>query len=172
MPASCGSCAECCRLLEIEEIAKPWNSPCRHAREGVAGGCCSIYENRPASCAAFRCLYLASQTRSDPAERLDVSLRPDRTHVVFYRNGTEIDRSVVFAHVDPGVPLAWQDGAVHSEIMRLTARGATVIVVVGELRVVIKSGQPPLFTTEAEILRGRQQDVTGVALRRASIASR
>ena len=148
--SDCGSCGECCRLLEIEEIGKPWNTPCIHQRASHHNGCCSIYERRPVSCGAFRCLWLASQTRV-PGERLDPWLRPDKTHVVFYRNGGEKDPRTIFAHVDPRYPEAWTHEPVASEVSRLVDRGAAVIVVIGKRRIALRKDRPPLFSDEERL---------------------
>lgn len=146
---SCGACAECCRLLEVGEIGKPADVACRHARPGITAGCCAVYAERPAACAQFRCLFLASQERADPAERLAPALRPDRMHVVFYRNGGEADPRTITAHVDPAFPDAWLAEPAQGEIRRLIARGAIVVVEIGERRVVLQPDRPPHFDVAA-----------------------
>jgi hypothetical protein len=74
---SCGSCTLCCKLPEIDwrtdppvglpPLKKPQNEWCRHA--DPARGC-TIYADRPLSCAAFQCLWLMGLA---PEEQ-----RPDR----------------------------------------------------------------------------------------------
>jgi len=148
---SCGPCAECCRLLAVAELAKPENHACRHARPGIMAGCCGIYEQRPAACVAFTCLWLASRGRGGPAERLAPALRPDKTHVVFYRNGSEADPRTMTAHVDPARPDSWLAEPVAGELRRLVAKGAIIIVEIGDRRVVLRRDRPPLFTSTAEL---------------------
>lgn len=151
---SCGACSECCRQLEVAEIGKPWNMACPHQRFG-RDGCCAIYEKRPAACGSFRCLWLASQDRSNVHEHLPVGLRPDKTRVVFYRAGNELDDRAIFAHVDPAYPHAWEREPVAGEIRRLVGRGAIVIVVIGETRISLRAGAPPEWANEAQLKERR-----------------
>ena len=41
---SCGSCSECCRLIGVEELAKPAGQWCTHCDPGHG---CRIYPERP-----------------------------------------------------------------------------------------------------------------------------
>lgn len=54
---SCGSCNACCTVLQITELDKPLNTPCKHLCQSDAGSC-GIYTERPPSCSNFQCLYL------------------------------------------------------------------------------------------------------------------
>lgn len=69
---SCGQCTACCRILEIEALAKPAGILCHHS-SGVA---CTIYPERPDACARWYCLW--RRIGALPEE-----LRPDRSGVVF-----------------------------------------------------------------------------------------
>lgn len=51
----CGTCTECCDAANVPEINKAAGVRCPHL---IVGKGCGIYETRPASCAAFRCLWL------------------------------------------------------------------------------------------------------------------
>lgn len=51
----CGSCSMCCKVMAIDEIAKPIGTWCWHVRKGNG---CAIYADRPPSCVAFGCGYL------------------------------------------------------------------------------------------------------------------
>lgn len=150
---NCGSCDQCCRLLEVEDLTKPANQPCSHLRGFGLPDRCGIYAGRPAACAMFRCLWLASQARPNPAERLDVALRPDQTRVVFYRSGEEVDPRTIFVHVDPAYPLAWTVGPAAAEVDRLVGNGAVVIVLVNDERIILQRDQPVVRTTEVELRR-------------------
>ena len=77
---NCGTCTACCRIFEIPELAKPAGKWCEHCEIGRG---CTIYNERPAVCQEFECLWLLSQQRDDPREHLAPELRPDRCKVVF-----------------------------------------------------------------------------------------
>jgi len=65
-PRACGACSLCCTLLRVDELAKLGGTPCVHQR---AEGGCSIHPRRPATCRAYRCLWL--QGRLGPGDRPD-----------------------------------------------------------------------------------------------------
>lgn len=69
---TCGTCAECCRVLEIKALAKPAGTLCAH-QTGVA---CGIYRDRPAACATWHCLWRKIGALPD-------ELQPDRSGVMF-----------------------------------------------------------------------------------------
>src|SRR5882724_2041221 len=54
----CGTCTMCCKLLFVNELKKPKNTWCEHCAIGTG---CKVYQDRPASCAGFKCLWLQSQ---------------------------------------------------------------------------------------------------------------
>jgi hypothetical protein len=74
---SCGECTLCCKLPEIvwptdppvgrPPLNKPANTLCTYCVEGQG---CTIWPERPISCAGFQCLWLMGF--------LDDDLRPDR----------------------------------------------------------------------------------------------
>jgi hypothetical protein len=80
-----------------------------------------VYEQRPQRCVEFECLWLQSQKRENPRERLGPSLRPDKCKVVF-SNSTNGNPACVFATTMPGAPLA-QQPVVLDLIERLTRSG-------------------------------------------------
>jgi hypothetical protein len=104
---SCGACALCCKVMAIDELAKPMGSWCPNCRPGRG---CSIYGEHPASCRTFSCQWL--DDTSMPEE-----LRPDRTKVVLVREG---DRRLV-ARCDPGFPSAWRAQPINSHLRRIAA---------------------------------------------------
>ena len=69
---SCGPCTACCRILEIEVLAKPAGTLCPH-NSGIG---CTIYAERPDACARWHCLWRKIGALPD-------ALRPDRSGVVF-----------------------------------------------------------------------------------------
>jgi hypothetical protein len=105
---SCGSCTECCRIVGVDELAKPAGTPCAHCTNGVG---CRIYADRPESCRTFMCDWLAHP-------QLGPELRPDRCHVVLMH--LPESRGVV-AGCDPEHPDAWRAPAVINLLRRLAA---------------------------------------------------
>jgi hypothetical protein len=92
---SCGSCAMCCKIMAIDELAKPAGTWCVH-RRGPTG--CGIHGAHPPSCRAFSCQWLLEP---DMPRRL----RPDQTKVVLvYRD----EGPGLVAFCDPSNPLAWR----------------------------------------------------------------
>lgn len=122
MGGKCGSCTMCCRVLGIREIKKKPNAWCPHC---AVGSGCKIYEERPPSCIEFECIWLQSQDRENPKQRLPASLRPDRCKVVLSMSTNE---TVVSASVDLGFPAAWRKPEIYSVIGQF-ARGGIHIVV-------------------------------------------
>lgn len=74
----CDGCTACCTLLPIEAINKPINTHCQHCDLG-----CTIYENRPQTCADFECAYLHG-------DNLPLSLRPDKCGIIFIKRNYRI----------------------------------------------------------------------------------
>jgi hypothetical protein len=76
---TCGTCNACCRAFAIPDLKKAgeW---CKHCHIGVS---CRIYESRPEACSSFECLWLHSQRRDSPFERLSLNMRPDKCKVMF-----------------------------------------------------------------------------------------
>jgi len=71
---TCGSCVACCVIPRIDapNFIKEAGVMCVHC----SGNDCTIYEDRPAQCRTFYCLWRRVGTMPD-------SLRPDRTGVMF-----------------------------------------------------------------------------------------
>ena len=72
----CGECGECCFALAVDVEDKPRMKACPHFCSG-----CSIYDNRPESCAEWNCLWLMGSVPH--------SQRPDRTKIIFWLPDTE-----------------------------------------------------------------------------------
>lgn len=71
-PRSCGTCDVCCTAMQVPELRKDDHVRCEHlAQKG-----CGIYETRPQSCRAFRCVWL-HEPGVIPGE-----YRPDRCGVM------------------------------------------------------------------------------------------
>ncbi len=68
----CGTCRECCIVLEVEAMQKPADTPCRHL---CAKGC-GIYHRRPDACSGFTCAWREGQLGRRDA--------PNQTHMVIW----------------------------------------------------------------------------------------
>ena len=122
----------CCKVMSINELSKPVGLWCEHRKPGLG---CGIYQDRPASCRAFSCLWLADPTQPH-------KLRPDLTKVVLY---LDTDGRRLVARCDPANPFAWRRDPVYSALKRLArsawGSGRTVIAVSGDRTWVIAPGE-------------------------------
>jgi hypothetical protein len=122
----CGDCTLCCKLMAIEEFAKPASAWCPHCKPGQG---CLIYPDRPAECRAFNCLWLVD-------ERLDQHWKPDRSKLVLTtsEDGIEI-------RCDPGFAGAWRKEPFRREIHRWAVSGETldmtVVIIIGQKLVLV-----------------------------------
>jgi hypothetical protein len=62
---SCGECEECCRVIGVEELKKPFHTTCAHQ----TGKGCAIYGNHPSECKTYTCVWrqgiLSEEMRPD-----------------------------------------------------------------------------------------------------------
>jgi uncharacterized cysteine cluster protein YcgN (CxxCxxCC family) len=98
---ACGGCDLCCRLYDIEELAKPAHSVCVHARP--EGGC-AVHGVHPKTCQVFQCMWLA---RDD----LDALWRPSTAGFVLRGEGTSL-----YVDVDPERRGAWKREPYYAQI--------------------------------------------------------
>jgi hypothetical protein len=123
---TCGDCTLCCKVMAIEEIAKPAGRWCRHCKPGRG---CLVYESRPGECRAFNCLWLVD-------ERFGAHWKPSRSKMVLTtsEDGIEI-------RCDGGFPDAWRKEPFRNEIGKLAASGqehdVTVLVIAGQRMVLV-----------------------------------
>ena len=116
----CGICTACCKTMRVEELNKPPSVWCSHCVKGTG---CSIYQDRPQACRDFRCVWLASQDRADPGERLPIELRPNHSKVVL--NLTPGGEELVVL-CDAGYPAAWREPKVFAIIETFAKAGKRV----------------------------------------------
>jgi len=123
MDKHCGSCALCCKLLDVQGLA-PQGVWCKHAAPGQAGGCCTIHEERPPQCFGFECLW-----RESPV--LGPELKPERCKIVFelYR-----EERLVIAMVDEARPDAWKTGQPAQLIEQILSDGYFMWVRIGKTK--------------------------------------
>lgn len=133
---SCDGCTECCYYLGVPSLEKPTCTQCRHVVEGG----CGIYEARPDECRVFQCLWLDSQSRSQPWGK---KLRPDKCGVMFVAT-TRPD--TVAAHCRDeralSVPI------VHGLVRRFLRAGIALVRLNGQKRTLIAIDNPK-FTRAA-----------------------
>jgi SEC-C motif len=62
---SCGECEECCHVVAVAALHKPYHTPCAHQ----TGKGCAIYGNHPIECKDYKCAWLQGvlpeETRPD-----------------------------------------------------------------------------------------------------------
>lgn len=127
----CGTCTMCCKILFVNELKKPKNTWCEHCAIGTG---CKVYQDRPASCAGFKCLWLQSQ---EGFQKLPFKLRPDKCKVVLHQSA---DEKNVVARVDPNYPNAWREKDIGLMLGKLTER-YFVLVDNGREYWMLKDGQ-------------------------------
>lgn len=127
MGKSCGDCGMCCKLLAINTLDKPAGAWCGLFKRGTG---CSAYDERPAACQTFVCLWLDS-------EKLDESWRPDRAKFLMY---TEREGRRLNVIVDPSQPGAWKREPYYRRIKAMSERamdGYELVVCIGDRRIVV-----------------------------------
>lgn len=111
---SCDGCTACCDALEVDDIIlrKPAGVTCPHVCE--VG--CGIHESRPQGCRGFDCVYLLSDD--------DISMRPDKTGVIFERVTTKI----YLALIKEERISDWNSELIRDYIKQLNNDGISVVV--------------------------------------------
>lgn len=123
---ACGDCTLCCKVMAIEELAKPVSSWCPHCKPGRG---CLIYPGRPAECRTFNCLWLVNDHLNEP-------WKPNKSKLVLTtsEDGIEI-------RCDPGYPDAWRREPFRSEIRQWAISGenhdVTVVVITGQKMILV-----------------------------------
>jgi hypothetical protein len=112
--------------MAIEQLAKPAGSWCAHCRPGRG---CLIYDNRPAECRSFSCLWLIN-------DQFDQRWKPNRSKLVLTTSEDGIE-----VRCDPGFPDAWRKEPFRSEIHQWAVSGethdVTVVVIVGQKMILV-----------------------------------
>ena len=114
MTRHCGPCTLCCTALRVVELDKPAGERCRHL--GPRG--CRIYDERPASCRAFECLWLQR-------DAIPSNLRPDKSGAVFSANSSG---NQVVLHLDPRRPRAHAKGKLARYLEALSFKKLPIFV--------------------------------------------
>ncbi len=99
----CDGCTLCCKLLPIEELAKPASAWCPHCDPGRG---CRIYADRPSPCRGFYCGWMVNG-------KVAAHWRPRDSRMVLDFQPT---RKRLVLHVDPGRPDAWRKPPYHTDL--------------------------------------------------------
>jgi hypothetical protein len=117
----CGGCTMCCKIMRIDELAKPTGQWCTHCKPGRG---CGIYPDRPQTCRVFHCLWITQAA-------LGPEWRPDKCKMVLMAIAG--GRTVI--KCDPGFPQAWRKQPYYAHIRswadRAGPQGGEVLVCVG-----------------------------------------
>ena len=117
----CDGCTLCCKVLRIDELAKPANVWCVHR----ASGGCAIHGSHPQTCRDFFCLWIEDAS-------FGPEWKPDRSHFVMSRSASG---KGLFLNVDADAPDAWKAEPYYSALKRLAVGAVTgkyIAVSVGE----------------------------------------
>lgn len=72
---SCGECEECCRVVGVAELNKPYHTPCVHQ----TGSGCAIHGDHPTECKDYKCAWLQGI--------LPEAARPDKSGILVDAEG-------------------------------------------------------------------------------------
>ena len=108
----CGACSLCCKLAAIPELNKPANTWCQNCNPGRG---CSIYLDRPTTCADFACDWL-----TDPY--VPEYWRPTTSHMILTRVALG-DQIVLRVMVDANYADLWKREPYYSHLIKLARKG-------------------------------------------------
>jgi hypothetical protein len=133
---SCQGCTMCCKLMEVDTLAKPRGTWCPHCDQKRG---CGIYAERPEACRIFYCGYLR-------IAHLDDRWKPAKAKFLI---NYESSHNRIVIHVDPARPDAWRAEPYYAEIRswarNAAAAGGFVVVWTGQHALaVMASGEKDL----------------------------
>lgn len=147
----CGTCALCCKVMAVPDLAKPAGKWCVHCHPGNLQGGCSIHDQpRPKICGDYRCTWLMGA--------LAPELKPNLVHAVISWSET----GWVCVYVDPGYPDAARVGVLGRTLDNLAVR-VPVLIVVGNKRTVLARGPEAKAKLDA-IMRLGELDPANVSI--------
>jgi hypothetical protein len=107
---ACGSCALCCKVLNIAAFDKPAGKWCSHCTPGHG---CGIHAMRPFACRGFYCEWMI-------CKGLGPEWKPERSKFVLSKTS---DGRRLTAHVDPGYASAWRASPYYENFKIWAAEG-------------------------------------------------
>ena len=122
----CGDCAMCCKLPKIPILEKPENQWCVHCSTHQ---CCDIYEDRPAPCRGFFCMYMLNPNLTE-------EWRPTHARLLVIPQQASGGAQLISVLVDPLRPDAWRKEPYFSTF-KLWSANFQVIVTVGKRKIVV-----------------------------------
>ena len=81
------------------------------------------------------------------------ALRPDRSHVVFHDARDEENPNILYLHVDPAHPDAWQWAPIQDHINHVLRNGCEVHVIIGYRRIILSLGKEPVTRDDGAAAR-------------------
>jgi hypothetical protein len=125
---SCEGCTMCCKIFEIDELAKPQGVWCEHC---AIGSGCKIYESRPPVCQVFMCGY-----RVDAA--LSEDWKPSVSKFVLF---TELPTKRITIHMDSNRSDTWKKEPYYSQLKKwsraIAPMNRQVVIFIGKRAIVI-----------------------------------
>lgn len=125
---TCGTCSICCKIVAVEDLAKPAHQWCIHnvPRKG-----CGIWGSHPEACKVWQCGWILMP-------HLDERWKPEKCGFVI-RTRFQIQQLVI--DVEPSKPNAWRQEPFFSEIHRWARKapetGQQIVVCIGRRQIVI-----------------------------------
>jgi len=155
---TCGSCAMCCKLFDVDwlEKPKPAGKWCHHCQPGRG---CKIWQQLPKKCGDYYCIW-----RIDP--ELAAEWRPDQARFILTHAHQDAPLAVL---IDPTMPDAHRREPYWS-ILRKTARqhlegrGSTLVTFCGTKRsLIFPDGEVPISDSVvlSDITIERRESVDG-----------
>ena len=92
---TCGPCNLCCKLVQVDSLAKPAGTWCKHALPGKG---CAIHGAHPDDCRGYRCGWLESPV-------LGPEWRPNVSKFIL---GADLNGKRLCIVVNPAHPNAWK----------------------------------------------------------------
>jgi hypothetical protein len=126
----------CCKTMSVGEIDKPANKWCQHCDlRGVHG--CKIYETRPAECANYQCLWLASHVRADlTLKPMAPEYKPSVCGIIL---SYTVDEQGITAYINLGVD--WRAGTMGKFLIDFSNLPRKVVLIEGNRRQVLWRGE-------------------------------
>lgn len=121
-PRTCGECSACCTTLAVGELKKDRGERCKHLAK--AGGC-SIYDTKPESCKAYRCMWLDGAITSEEA-------RPDKYGVLFTYSTTAFSAGRHIVQAEEIVPGRLEQIDVKNVCFQMTSNGLVICLINSE----------------------------------------
>ena len=150
----CGGCSMCCKVLEIEELAKPPGVWCKHMAQGKG---CTVYDERPGVCRSFHCYW-----------RYDANLgpewKPDKSKFIIWQSPV----GAWLLSVDPGNPNTWRQPQYLRQLRLVSAQLAEQ----GQALILFKGTRMTCILPDRDVELPRFRDGQAIAVTMEMIGAR